>query len=289
MAKISLGRGFESLYGNDDSGGAIPSSKIAVAEIKPNPFQPRKTFSPESLEELAESIGRHGLLHPVIVVKRNDQFTLVSGERRLRAAEKLGWKEIEAVIREFTDQELLEIALVENLKRSDLNPLEIAEGLDQLSREFEWTQETISDHLGIKRSSVANYLRILDLEAEVKEFLREGSLTFGHAKILSGLAEGDQKKWARLIIAKGLSVRALEERLAKKPGAPKTKDNSVEEWIGENSQVLSSALHCRAQIRKQKKGWKVELSFNRMDELEEMITKLSERTGLQEEGSHDEA
>lgn len=259
-----------------------------MAEIKPNPFQPRKTFSPESLEELTESIGRHGLLHPVLVVKRNDQFTLVSGERRLRAAESLGWKEIEAVVKDFTDQELLEIALVENLKRSDLNPLEIAEGLEQLSREFEWTQETISEHLGIKRSSVANYLRLLDLEPDVKKSLREGSLSFGHAKVLSGLEGKDQRKWAKIIIAKGLSVRALEERLAKKPALPKTKDSSVEKWIGENSQVLSSTLHCQAKIKKQNKGWKVELSFNRMDELEEMITKLSEKSTLQEEGSNDE-
>ena len=288
MAKISLGRGIESLYGDEEKSPGGPPSKIPMKEIHPNPFQPRKTFTEESLEELTNSIERHGLLHPVIVVRRDAAYTLVSGERRFRAAERLGWQDIDAIIKDLTDQELLEIALVENLKRSDLNPLEIGEGLERLSREFDWTQENISDHLGMKRSSVANYLRLLEMDPEVKESLRKGDITFGHAKILSSLEPEPQKKWAAKVIARGLSVRALEEQIAKPPKAKMEKDSTVQEWIGENSQVLSSALQCRATIKKEKKGWKVELSFNRMDELEDLITKLSEKASLKK-GTHDEA
>ncbi len=288
MAKISLGRGIDSLYGDEGTSTPGASSKIPLKDLQTNPFQPRKSFTEESLEELAHSMERHGLLHPVIVVKRNGSYTLVSGERRLRAAERLGWKEIDAAIKELTDQDLLEIALVENLKRSDLNAMEVGEGLERLSKEFDWTQENISEHLGMKRSTVANYLRLLDMDSTVKDILRKGDITFGHAKILSGIPVDNQKKWADLIVAKGLSVRALEDQLAKPVKAKAEKDTTVQAWIGENSQVLGSALRCRARIKKEKKGWKVELSFNRMDELEEMITRLSEKSPLKE-GRPDEA
>ena len=288
MAKISLGRGIDSLYGDEETSTGKPPSKIPMKEIHPNPFQPRKTFTEESLEELTLSIERHGLLHPVIVVKRDGVYTLVSGERRFRAAERLGWRDIDAIIKELTDQELLEIALVENLKRSDLNPLEIGEGLERLSREFDWTQENISEHLGMKRSSVANYLRLLEMDPDVKESLRKGDISFGHAKILSSLEPGEQRKWTARVIARGLSVRALEDQITRAPKAKVEKDSKVQEWIGENSQVLSSALQCRATIKKEKKGWKVELSFNRMDELEDLITKLSEKASLKK-GTLDEA
>ncbi|MDA8150311.1 MAG: ParB/RepB/Spo0J family partition protein [Nitrospiraceae bacterium] len=288
MAKISLGRGIDSLYGDEERSTGGPTTKIPMKEIHPNPFQPRKTFTEESLEELTHSIERHGLLHPVIVVRRDATYTLVSGERRFRAAERLGWQDIDAIIKDLTDQELLEIALVENLKRSDLNPLEIGEGLERLSREFDWTQENISEHLGMKRSSVANYLRLLEMDPDVKESLRKGDISFGHAKILSSLEPEAQRKWAAKVIARGLSVRALEEQIAKAPKAKIEKDSKVQEWIGENSEVLSSALQCRATIKKEKKGWKVELSFNRMDELEDLITKLSEKASLKK-GTQDEA
>lgn len=288
MAKISLGRGIDSLYGDEERSTGGPTTKIPMKEIHPNPFQPRKTFTEESLEELTHSIERHGLLHPVIVVRRDATYTLVSGERRFRAAERLGWQDIDAIIKDLTDQELLEIALVENLKRSDLNPLEIGEGLERLSREFDWTQENISEHLGMKRSSVANYLRLLEMDPDVKESLRKGDISFGHAKILSSLEPEAQRKWAAKVIARGLSVRALEEQIAKAPKAKIEKDSKVQEWIGENAEVLSSALQCRATIKKEKKGWKVELSFNRMDELEDLITKLSEKASLKK-GTQDEA
>ena len=286
MAKISLGRGIDSLYGEEPRD--EPALSVPVASIHPNPYQPRKSFPPEALSELAASMKRHGLLHPVIVVKKGGGYTLVSGERRLRAAESLGWSDIPAIVRDFTDQDLLEIALVENLKRSDLNPVEIAEGLKRLSEEFQWTQENLSEFIGFKRSTVANYLRLLDLNPEVIETLSEGTITFGHAKVLSALGEEEQLRWKNEIIRRDLSVRALEDRISRKQRPRPADDLPTKEWIRENNQTLERALPCRARILKQKKGWKVELNFTKMDELESMITRLSEHLGDQPEGRLDE-
>ncbi len=286
MAKISLGRGIDSLYGEEPRD--EPALSVPVASIHPNPYQPRKSFPPEALSELAASMKRHGLLHPVIVVKKGGGYTLVSGERRLRAAESLGWSDIPAIVRDFTDQDLLEIALVENLKRSDLNPVEIAEGLKRLSEEFQWTQENLSEFIGFKRSTVANYLRLLDLNPEVIEALSEGTITFGHAKVLSALGEEEQLRWKNEIIRRDLSVRALEDRISRKQRPRPADDLPTKEWIRENNQTLERALPCRARILKQKKGWKVELNFTKMDELESMITRLSEHLGDQPEGRLDE-
>ncbi len=286
MAKISLGRGIDSLYGEEPRD--EPALSVPVASIHPNPYQPRKSFPPEALSELAASMKRHGLLHPVIVVKKGGGYTLVSGERRLRAAESLGWSDIPAIVRDFTDQDLLEIALVENLKRSDLNPVEIAEGLKRLSEEFQWTQENLSEFIGFKRSTVANYLRLLDLNPEVIEALSGGAITFGHAKVLSALGEEEQLRWKNEIIRRDLSVRALEDRISRKQRPRPADDLPTQEWIRENNQTLERALPCRARILKQKKGWKVELNFTKMDELESMITRLSEHLGDQPEGRLDE-
>ncbi|MDA8028292.1 MAG: ParB/RepB/Spo0J family partition protein [Nitrospiraceae bacterium] len=286
MAKISLGRGIDSLYGEEPRD--EPTLSVPVTSIHPNPYQPRKSFPPEALSELAASMKRHGLLHPVIVVKKGEGFTLVSGERRLRAAESLGWSDIPAIVRDFTDQDLLEIALVENLKRSDLNPVEIAEGLKRLSDEFRWTQENLSEYIGFKRSTVANYLRLLDLNFEVKEAISEGSITFGHAKVLSALPDAEQLRWKNEIIRRGLSIRALEEAISRKKRPRPAADQSTQEWIRENNQTLERALPCRARILKHKKGWKVELNFTKMDELETLITRLSENLEEKSEGRLDE-
>lgn len=280
MAKISLGRGIDSLYSaSDEPDSRRLSESIPVEKVSPNPFQPRKLFDPDSLSELATSMKRHGLLHPIVVIKKaGEGYTLVSGERRLRAAESLGWTEIPAIIKEFSDQDLLEIALVENLKRSDLNPVEVAEGMHRLSVEFHWTQEHLSEYLGMKRPTIANYLRILDLSAEVLEAVSSERISFGHAKILLSVKSvGDQIYWKNETIGKGLSVRALEERISKKPRHPAPIDPETAQWVTENRELLGNALNCGAKILKLKKGWRVELDFRKMDELEAMITKLSEK------------
>lgn len=280
MAKISLGRGIDSLYGGTDGPqDASGHTSIPLGFIHPNPFQPRKRFDEEALLELSESLKRHGLLHPIVVVKKGEEhYTIVSGERRFRAAESLGWPEIAAVVRDFTDQDLLEIALVENLKRSDLNPVEIAEGMRRLSEEFHWTQEHLSGYLGFKRSTVANYLRLLDLDPEVVQSVEKGELSFGHAKVLSAVKSQEaQITWKNETIRLDLSVRALEQKLSRKKRSSAKPDEATLQWVNENREMLGKTLLCKANILKLRKGWKVELNFGRMDELESMITMLSDK------------
>lgn len=214
-----LGRGLEALLGS--TGGLSSSDEgalksIPVSHIVANPFQPRKEFRSEELAELQESLSTSGLLQPITVRRRpgKDGFELIAGERRLRAAAKLGWKEIPAIIKEIDDKTILTLALIENLQRTDLNPVEEGEGYYQLSRDFGMTQQQIAETVGKDRTTVANMLRVLQLPASVRTLLEEGKLTLGHAKVLVGLEDAVQiTRLAREIVADGLTVRELERRL----------------------------------------------------------------------------
>ncbi len=221
-----LGRGLEALLG---SGGGLASSDegalktIPVSQIVPNPFQPRKEFRAEELSELQESLNASGLLQPITVRRRpgKDGFELIAGERRLRAAAKLGWKEIPAIIKEIDDKTILTLALIENLQRSDLNPVEEGEGYHRLSHNFGMTQQQIAETVGKDRTTVANMLRVLQLPAGVRKLLEEGQLTLGHAKVLLGLEDAAQiTRLAKEVVAEGLTVRELERRLRDRGDAP---------------------------------------------------------------------
>ncbi|MGI8402548.1 MAG: ParB/RepB/Spo0J family partition protein [Gemmatimonadaceae bacterium] len=233
-----LGRGLEALLG---TGGGLASSdegalkSIPVAQIARNPFQPRTEFNPDELQELEESIKASGLLQPITVRRRpgKNGFELIAGERRLRAATKLGWKEIPAIIKEIDDKTLLTFALVENLQRADLNPIEEGEGYHRLSHEFGLTQQQIAETVGKDRTTIANMLRVLQLPIAVRQLLQAGKLSMGHAKVLLGL--DDQTKIASLaneIIRDGLTIRELEQKLRqlaigqipKKAGRPRSVD-----------------------------------------------------------------
>lgn len=238
-----LGRGLEALLGSatglaTSDEGALKS--IPIGQITSNPFQPRQEFNPEELSELRESIHAAGLLQPITVRRRvgKDGFELIAGERRLRAARSLGWKEIPAIIKEIDDRTLLTLALVENLQRSDLNPIEEGEGYHRLSEEFGLTQQQIAETVGKDRSTVANMLRLLQLPDQARRLLQEGHLTMGHAKVLLGL-EDDEKivSLALEIVAESLTVREIERRLRevvgprdrKKTGRPRTVDKQSAE------------------------------------------------------------
>jgi ParB family chromosome partitioning protein len=192
-----------------------PYQMIALSRIRPNPLQPRKEFRPEELADLESSLRVSGLLQPVTVrpAPRGDGFELIAGERRFRAAQRLGWTEIAAVVREVDDRLLLSLAMVENLQRSDLNPIEEAEGYDQLIRDFSLTQQEVAEIVGKDRSTIANTLRLLALPASVRRLVWDGALTVGHARAL--LALGDERAMAdlaRAVVAEGLSVREVERR-----------------------------------------------------------------------------
>jgi ParB family transcriptional regulator, chromosome partitioning protein len=193
-----------------------PLRNIPIAQIRPNPLQPRKEFKPEDLADLEASLRVSGLLQPVTVrtATTGSGFELIAGERRFRAAQRLGWTEIPAIVKEVDDRLLLSLAMVENLQRADLNPIEEAEGYEQLIKEFSLTQQEVADIVGKDRSTVANTLRLLLLPASVRRLVWDGQLTIGHARALLGM--GDEARiadLAREVVAQGLSVREVERRV----------------------------------------------------------------------------
>ena len=237
-----LGRGLEALLGtgglasSDD--GALKS--IPISQISRNPYQPRQEFNTEELAELQESLKASGLLQPITVRRRpgKDGFELIAGERRLRAATKAGWKEIPAIIKEIDDKTILTLALVENLQRTDLNPIEEGEGYHQLFQDFGLTQQQIAETVGKDRTTIANMLRLLQLPESVRRLLQEGQLTMGHAKVLLGLDDPAKiAGLAREIVNDGLTVREVEQRLrevagtrgGKKSGRPRAIDRQSPE------------------------------------------------------------
>jgi ParB family transcriptional regulator, chromosome partitioning protein len=196
---------------------------VRIARIRPNPFQPRREFRPDELAELQASLKASGLLQPITLRKvGRDDYELIAGERRLRAATGLGWEEIPAIVREVDDRTMLTLALVENLQRANLNCVEEALGYQRLIAEFDLTQQQVADAVGKDRSTVANFLRILGLPETVRAMLEQGQLSMGHARALLGLAdERARVELANEAVAKGLSVRDLEHRvrLALEPAA----------------------------------------------------------------------
>jgi ParB family chromosome partitioning protein len=225
-----LGRGLDALFNTQP---ATPEEsenglkEIRLDQIERNPFQPRKEFSAEALKELQDSMSSSGLLQPITVrhTRKPDQYELVTGERRLRAAGQLGWATISCIVRDVDDRELLGLALVENLQRTDLNPIEEAEGYSQLITEFGHTQQTIATMVGRDRSTVANMLRILQLPPGVRQMLRAGLINIGHARPLLGLADESKiTELANETVKKSLSAREVEQRVrvsSEKPGKRK--------------------------------------------------------------------
>jgi ParB family transcriptional regulator, chromosome partitioning protein len=237
-----LGRGLDALFGTPAVTPAPQAEQqnafreISISQIASNPFQPRKNFKPAELKELQESLQSSGLLQPITVrpTPGGSGFELIAGERRLRAATNIGWQKIPAVVKDLTDQEILTLALIENLQRADLNPIEEAEGYNQLIEQFGHTQQTVATMVGKDRSTVANVLRILQLPAPVRKLLQDGELTPGQARPLLGLDDEIRiTTLAREIVSKGLSARDVERHVrstaptkpSRGPGRPKKSDN----------------------------------------------------------------
>ena len=220
MAKPSLGRGLGALISPSKAAAAAIAAaeaagdrvqSVALTRVVPSPLQPRSNFTPELLTELVDSIRENGIIQPLIVREVGGLLELIAGERRWRAAGQAGLKEVPVIVREATDLEVLELALVENLQRSDLNPIEEAQAYARLANEFKLKQEDIARKVGKSRAAVANTMRLLDLDAEVQGHLVQGRLSVGHAKALLGLrAAEEQRAVAAQILKKSLSVRAAE-------------------------------------------------------------------------------
>ena len=210
-----LGRGLEALIGTSSTTPASSSElqRIPTARIRANPFQPRREFDPAALAELEASIRSSGLLQPITVRRKGDGYELMAGERRLRAVRNLDWKEVPAVVREFDDQTLLVLALVENLQRSDLNAIEEARGYQRLLGEFSLTHQEVAEAVGKDRSTITNLLRVLTLPESVQKLVECGKLSSGHARALAGLDGDVAIGIAEEVVASGLSVRQTEQRV----------------------------------------------------------------------------
>ncbi|MBE6203589.1 MAG: ParB/RepB/Spo0J family partition protein [Rikenellaceae bacterium] len=231
--KRGLGRGLDALFG-DLTPKAKPMSEmaeVAISSIEPNPLQPRTAFDEEALGELSASIAQLGLIQPITLRRRADgKYTIISGERRWRAAQMAGLETLPAYIREVDDENLHAMALVENIQRQDLNAIEIAISMQRLIEECGLTQEAMADKVGKKRSTVSNYLRLLSLPSEVQLALKEGLVTVGHAKAIAGIAPEQQLKVLKKCVKRGLSVRQVEEIARKLNETPSSTVADDEEY-----------------------------------------------------------
>lgn len=223
MSTQRLGRGLRALIPEvEEVEAAGDIQEISLDLIEPNPFQPRRHFDPEKLEKLSQSIREFGLLEPVILREYGESFQLVAGERRVRAARLAGLQAVPALFRDFSDVEMMKVALVENLQREDLNPIEEAEGYQRLIEEFSFTQNQVAEAVGKKRPSVANALRLLNLSDTEKYMVQDGRLSAGHAKVLLGVSDVKKRmQLANKVVKEDLSVRQLEELLKKPKRVPR--------------------------------------------------------------------
>lgn len=281
MNRRGLGRGLDALLGSTSSTAITEASllEIPVDQIDVNPRQPRKTFEPGSLDELARSLKATGMIQPVIVRRApGGRWQLIAGERRWRAARQAGLEQIPAVVREATDVESLELALVENLLREDLNPIEEAEAYQRILTEFGWTQEDVAQRVGKDRSTIANNLRLLRLPAVIQDDLRTGRLTMGHARALLSLTEpGEQLKLRDEILAHAWSVRATEEGVEQRRLVPPPARRRSAELVALEEEI-QRALLARVRIRGNERRGRVEITYASTDELNRLAGLLGVRT-----------
>ena len=285
MKQKGLGRGLDAIFGTDNvSVKAKPMNhmaEIAISEIIPNPTQPRTQFDDEALEELASSIRQLGVIQPITVKRDGSRYIIISGERRWRASQIVGLETLPAYIREADDENLHAMALVENIQRQDLNAIEIALGMQRLIEECGLTQEAMAEKVGKKRSTVSNYMRLLNLPNEVQLALKEGLITMGHAKAIAGI-DAEQQLWAlKRCIKKALSVRQMEE-LARKLSEQSTTEPALEEEYPESYSRLVEQLEPyfseNISIKRGKNGGgKIVIDFQSDADIETFIERLRHR------------
>lgn len=277
-ARQALGKGLGALIPEKPSG--EPEGKrvfqiCGIEEIHPNPFQPRKTFADGQLQELVESIREKGILQPLVVRRKGEGYELIAGERRWRAAQKAGMKEIPILIKDVGESELLELSLMENIQRENLNPLEEAEAFKKLMDQFHLTQEEISKKVGKDRTTVTNTIRLLKLPQEIKQSLAEGKITMGHARAflsLDGLEK--QRSLLRRLLSGGLSVRQTEnlvKKLRTKSHSDPRKSNP--EWSS-LVEELQRALGTKVRIVGKRKRGKIEIGYFSAEELDRIVDLL---------------
>lgn len=260
-----LGRGLDALFSDNDYATRTIENKveseteIEISKIFPNPNQPRRTFDEESLNELADSIKIHGVIQPLIVTKRDDKYMIIAGERRWRAAQKAGLLKVPVIVKDYSEQKISEISLIENLQREDLNPIEAAKAIKRLMIEYNYTQEQVAERLGKSRPAIANTLRLLTLDQQIIDMIIDGRLSAGHARALLSLEDSEQQiKLARAAVEKQMSVRDLENAVKKviSPKAEPQKTIPVEptlelkELISDMQRVFATKISILGNERK---------------------------------------
>lgn len=280
MEKKALGKGLDAL---------LPSTKPAlkpelsefqylrVDAIVPNRYQPRQTFSPQELAELTASLKESGLLQPILVRRKGDGiYELISGERRWRAAKEAGLETIQAVIRNCGDEESVVLALVENLQRADLNPMEMARAYHRMMNEFGLTQDIIAQRVGCERSSIANVVRLINFPSEIQELIETNQLSMGHAKVILGLSgQDEQLKIAKIVVSKALSVRETEKIIESSPVAKKrgTKESRRTPW-SDVEERLQKRFGTKVIIKKGSRGGKIVIHYFSSPELDGILETL---------------
>lgn len=278
MAK-GLGKGldafFPSIQMNDDE----PVREVELKELRPNPYQPRKDFRPEAIEELKESIQTHGVLQPIIARRTIKGYEIVVGERRFRAAKAAGLKSIPVIIRDFNEQKMMELALIENLQREDLNPVEEAIAYQKLMEGLHVTQEELSKRLGKSRPHIANHLRLLQLPESVRKLISENELTMGHGRTLLGLKDKNKlDSVVNQVIKEQMNVRELERFIQKLnenvPRGTSRKNTRKSVFIREQEAFLRERFGTSVEIKKSKKKGKIEIQFFSSEDLERLLDLL---------------
>ena len=283
MNRKALGKGINALIPDFEIGvpepgvsgkqGVIQTRELLIDEISPNRFQPRKYFDDDKLEELVTSIRENGILQPVVVQKSETGYELVAGERRWRASKKAGLKKIPAMIREVSDTKALELAIIENIHRQDLNPIEEAEAYKRLAEDFSLTQEMIAEKVGKSRAAIANILRLLNLSRNIQENLISGKLSMGHARALLGLDNtGQMQAMCQEILKQGLTVRQTESKVnrLKKPEILKLASSMKKKniFIRDLEKELERKLGTKVEVSPKKNGGKLVVSYYSDDDLE---------------------
>lgn len=303
MAKPALGRGLGALLGGISSASkaaAVPAhlapthswptivgnqelvQRVALERIHPCPFQPRKSFSEDALKELADSIKEHGVVQPLIVRIKGNEFELIAGERRWRAAQMLGLSEVPVILKEADDRSVLELALIENLQREDLNPIEETLGYSKLIEQFQLTQEEVATKVGKSRAVVANALRLLKLATEIQNYVRDGRLSVGHAKVILGLSRPDEQKLAaERILRDGLNVRQTEDLVAqlqhRAASGPSAKSGRTTEPLARDAHIadvenrLQERFGTKVQLRYRQGKGALDIRFFNDEDLERIL------------------
>ncbi len=281
--KSKLGRGLSSIFGEDltdvlediqqgkvDTGGK--AIEVALSEIRPNPYQPRKYFDEPALKELSESIKEHGVFTPILLRKSVQGYEIIAGERRWRATKKAGLKKIPAMIMDFTDEQMMEISILENVQRENLNPMEEATAYQRLSERLNYTQEQVAERLGKSRVYIANMVRLLKLPQPVQELLSTKKLSMGQARPLISLDEDEAMDIAERIIKEGLSVREVERLVKEKSGTSKKKP--VEKKKDPNLTYVENLMELKLQTYVEVENNQIRINYTSYDDLNRILELL---------------